>query len=242
MNLNDFDWGEFDESTINYIHKEIYVDKVYDHWRSVEKDDIVVDIGSSVGPFSYKALSQGAKKVFVVEPSSSLIRTNVKNNSKFFIDKKDSPVVFVNKAVTNTTTDILNLNLDNKFDIYGSDKKFKSITFSNLRKEYGIDKINFLKIDCEGGEYEIFTEENYDFLKNDVDFIACEVHARKIDNGMEKFKSILLKYLKQLPRENYKFMCNVNDVYSDVTDWIVTDEGMKYILSQIEVMLYIKSR
>ena len=241
MNLNDFDWGELDEGRKNFIHNEIYVDKVYDYWRTVYENDVVVDIGSSVGPFSYKALCQGAQKVFVVEPSSNLIKTNLKNNSKFIIDRKDSPVVFVNRAVTDTTTDTLDLNVENKVDIYGSDKTFKSITFLDLRKKYDIEKINFLKIDCEGGEYDIFTEENCDFLKSNVDFIACEVHARFVDNGIEKFKT-LLNILKQFPRETYKFMCNVDYVYSDVTDWISTDNGMNHILSQTEVMLYIKSR
>ena len=34
----------------------------------------------------------------------------------------------------------------------------------------------FFKLDCEGGEYDIFTEENIDYLKNNVGYIVGEFH------------------------------------------------------------------
>ena len=41
---------------------------------------------------------------------------------------------------------------------------------------YGLDKIDFLKTDCEGGEYDIFNLGNYDFIKNNIRKIVGEWH------------------------------------------------------------------
>ena len=40
-----------------------------------------------------------------------------------------------------------------------------------------IDFIDFLKVDCEGGEYDIFIEDNASFLRERVNKIALEYHG-----------------------------------------------------------------
>jgi FkbM family methyltransferase len=239
MNYMNLNWNGLEDSTKQFISNEIFVSKMYDYWSSVKDGDIVVDIGSSVGPFSYKALSQGAKKVFAIEPSVNLIKTNILNNSEFFINKKESPIIFINKAISNITGE--NYQLSDAMDIYGDDKRFIPITFSDFIQEYKINKINFLKIDCEGGEYDILKKENLHYLKNNVDFIACEVHERNIINGRDKFKKLLNDFLCHFPKNSYKFMCNIDNVYTDITEYISEESGMNYILTKIEVMLYIKN-
>lgn len=239
LDLSNFDWGEVYDPSY-FIGREIFVEKVYDFWEQVKEGDIVLDVGSSVGPFAYKALTKKCKKIYCVEPSRALIQTNIKNNSKFFIDSVENPVVFVNYAISDKTENEFKNSSDLEIEVYGSDKNCKTITFGDLIEKYKIQTIDFLKIDCEGGEYSILNENYVDFIKNNVNFIACEVHARTIENGYEKFLSLKNNFLSKLPRESYKIMCNVDNVYTDITDYVFTDNGMNYVLPLAEVMLYIK--
>lgn len=238
---SEFDWGEIYEPT-NFVAREIFSEKVYDYWRTVEDGDIVVDIGSSVGPFAYKSLQNNIKKIYCVEPSKSLIQTNIKNLSKFFINSLDNPITFINYAISDENNEEINESSLYDIDVYGEDKKCKTMTFDSLVEKYKINKINFLKIDCEGGEYSIFNEKNLNYIKNNVEFVACEVHVRNIKNGMEKFINLRDNFLKNFSRDNYKFMCYVDNVYDDVTDWIFTEFGCDYFLKQVELMLYINNK
>ena len=50
-----------------------------------------------------------------------------------------------------------------------------------------MERIDFLKTDCEGGEYLIFNEENLEFLKENVRKISGEWHLSTSDLK-EKFR------------------------------------------------------
>ena len=47
----------------NSILKEIFVDRCYEQFFEVEDGDIVLDIGASVGPFTYSILNKNPKQV-----------------------------------------------------------------------------------------------------------------------------------------------------------------------------------
>ena len=53
-------------------------------------------------------------------------------------------------------------------------------------KDYNIDYIDFLKVDIEGGEYNIFNEENIDFLTSKVRVTVVEFHIRIENNNYKK--------------------------------------------------------
>jgi hypothetical protein len=66
---------------------------------------------------------------------------------------------------------------------------------SSLISKYGIAKIDFLKIDCEGGEFAFFESLNEEFLTNKISKIVCEVHkfaGSQVDYE-NKIKSKLIK-------------------------------------------------
>lgn len=248
-----FDWGQLDHpSAKDFIINEIFNHKIYDYWVEVKENDIVVDIGSSVGPFAYKSLLRNPKKVYCVEPSKTLIQKNIKNNSRFFINRIENPITFINTAISDEHKNTVKV-FDTHSTFVSNLNDFEIISFDNLIDDYNISKIDFLKIDCEGGEYSILKESNIKFIQENVKFIACEVHVKGIENGMQKFLNLKNKFLSQFSRENYKIMCFMdwadysqpnqkpNWAYNDVTDYVLTDEGMNYILPQSEVMLYIKN-
>jgi len=72
----------------------------------------------------------------------------------------------------------------------------------------GIDSCNFLKIDCEGGEYDIFRNAKRADL-NKIEFIAMETH--KFDDRMEKEFSNLMDTLKM---NNFEVKVLANSVHS----------------------------
>lgn len=49
-------------------------------------------------------------------------------------------------------------------------------TLQNILQRNGIDRLRFLKLDCQGGEYEIIPNTPFDILEK-VDYIAMEVHS-----------------------------------------------------------------
>lgn len=181
-----FDWGELSYEDIITIDREIIHEQVYRFWRDVQENDVVVDVGASVGPFICSVLENKPKKVYCVEPSKTLLKTLAKNCSEYLLDYIENPLVYVNHGVVDNPND--------KINIFGQTREFSGITFNEFINHYKIDKVNFLKIDCEGGEYSIFKEENMPFLLNNVEFIAMETHLN-YEGCREKFKNFRDKYL-----------------------------------------------
>ena len=82
IDLTNFNWGWMEEQSLVYhvmsngehkhmgehhkdsIIKEIFIDKCYEKFFEVEEGDIVLDIGASVGPFTYSILHKNPKHVF----------------------------------------------------------------------------------------------------------------------------------------------------------------------------------
>jgi len=72
----------------------------------------------------------------------------------------------------------------------------------------GVGICNFFKIDCEGGEYDIFRNAKRNDL-NKIEYIAMEAH--KFDHKMEKEFSSLINKLK---KNNFAVETVVNSVHS----------------------------
>jgi FkbM family methyltransferase len=202
IDYSNFDWGWMDEPsdyiiqvssgeiyTVGEFHKrgmisEIFVNSNYERFREVKEGDIVVDIGASVGPFTYSILHKKPKHIFCLEPSEREFKTLVKNTI-------GNPITQINKGISNKNS-IVDSDM-----LFGGESQMESITFEKFVGLFGLTKINFLKTDCEGGEYHIFTEENLDYLLNNVDHISGEWHL-KTENEKLLFRNfrdnILIKF------------------------------------------------
>jgi hypothetical protein len=115
----------------------------------------------------------------------------------------------------------------------GVQTQMDSIKFDSLVKEYGITKIDFLKTDCEGGEYNIFTEKNFDWIKNNVRKISGEwhLHNEETKNKFRKFRDL---YLNEFTNHQV-FSVDGTDIKWDL--W--NDHFIEYYS---EVNLYIDNR
>jgi len=123
-----------------------------------EEDDTVVDIGATIGDYSVIAVKLGAK-VVAIEPSSksfSLLLKNIKLN-KF--ENKIIPV----RCATYSKDEKLTFSIDETSGyLYPCSKlplrnKIKVVakTLSTLLGELNIQKIDLIKMDTEGFEYEL---------------------------------------------------------------------------------------
>jgi FkbM family methyltransferase len=223
MNLEEFVWEpKCYEGFKETVEQEIFIDKIYERVFQVEEGDVVFDIGASLGPFTYSILDKNPSQVFAFEPSYEEFKTLVLNT-------RHGNVTQINKGISNT---IGEFNFEEVFDKTGNYKLY-STTFNKVIKDYNVIKIDFLKTDCEAGEYDIFTLENLFWIKNNVRKISGEWHLRQ-DWMKEKFRIFRDVYLRVFP--NFK-------IYSfdgvDIT-WSIWNEDFIHYYN--EVMIYIDNR
>jgi len=231
---DNFDWADLTEEDITTIQREVVNEKVYRFWNDVKENDIVLDIGASVGAYTISILDQKPKKVYCVEPSKNLLKTLVKNCSEKLFNNLDTSIIYINNGIV--------INYDDHINVFGNDKSFVPITFKELILKYSIDRVDYMKVDCEGGEYSIFTEENIDFIFNNIKFISIEIHLK--GNGFrEKFKKFRDTYLTKF--NNYKVMSCTRQNISwgnslDITDKIFDDNFIDTY--NCEFMVYIDNK
>jgi FkbM family methyltransferase len=182
LNLENFDWGNSSEWYKSFIGDEIFNQRIYEKFFTVDEGDIVMDVGASTGIFTYSILNNNPKHVFCVEPSFDQFPTLNKNTIT-------GNVTCINKAISS------NVGVSDTIEAY-NDKELQhyTITFKKFLENYNVQKIDFIKTDCEGGEYDIFNEENMDFILNNVKKISGEWHLNTPETK-EKFVIFRDKYL-----------------------------------------------
>lgn len=239
IDLSNFDWGWMNRptertltsgnTTKSYsqwhkdaITKEIFEEQMYEKFFPVEEGDIVLDIGASIGPFTYSILNKKPKHVYCFEPSPSEIDTLRYNT-------QNGPVTVINKGIADVEGDI-------EFNLFGLDlssKVAKSTTFDKIREEFNITKIDFLKTDCEGGEYSIFNNKNFFWIKNNVKKIVGEWHLENPEKK-EQFRVFRDTYLRLFPNIH---VYSVDGV--DIKWELWTERFLEYYF---QVLIYIDNR
>ncbi len=235
IDYTNFDWGWMDEPThitmtlpnsevytLGEFHKkgmikEIFIDGCYEKYFDVKEGDIVVDIGASVGPFTYSIMNKKPKHVFCLEPSEREMKTLVRNTIGY-------PVTQINKGISDKCA-VVETNM-----MFGGESHMESITFKKFIELYGLNKIDFLKTDCEGGEYYIFTPENLDFIKNNVNKISGEWHL-KFPEEKKKFRNFRDNILPNFP--NFE----VNSVDGFDIKWDLGNEHFLEYYNQVHLFI-----
>jgi autotransporter strand-loop-strand O-heptosyltransferase len=166
-----FDWGKKSDWYVDAAIREIFEDDTYERFFEVEEGDIVVDLGASLGPFTYKILPKNPKQCYVVEPLSyqiGVLHNNVGQDN----------VKIIQGAITDKKK------IEISWD--GVTENVPTFTFKEFLDENNITHIDFLKCDCEGGEYDVFQQSNIEFLKT-IPKIVTEFHMKN-DESFNKCK------------------------------------------------------
>lgn len=154
-----------------------------------------LDIGADIGTFSLQALLLSPNgTVYVLEPdpeSYQILLSNIKINKlseqifpfNFAISNRDSVVKLFQNAKDGNWSNSVTKKVGNNFFLV------KTISLDKLLQSIGYPKIDFCKVNCEGGEFMLFTN----ISKRTIRTISCYlilVHYDMIANSRKRLQHI----------------------------------------------------
>ena len=170
-----------DDSSAWFTMYEVFVKQVYQD-LNIRKNDIVLDVGSHVGMFSLYAHEKGAKQIYAFEPTETTFKHLSKNLGKhrniktfnYAMSGHDGKIQF--HIVGPSTVCSSYENVNNTKDEPRKTIEIPCMSFPTFLKNNNVDRIDVLKMDCEGGENDIFPTMPDYFLKHRMRKIYMEVH------------------------------------------------------------------
>ncbi len=148
----------------------------------------------------YEQIRKLREKDIVIDIGASIGDFSIlasKNAKKVYsFEIKNERIFLLKKNIAQNNCS--NINIDKKF----------VISLDPIFKEKQITKCNFLKIDCEGSEYEIIKNSSNNVLQK-IDHIAFEIHL--FDEGMKKEYTILKR---KLTKNGFKLTEKNNSVHN----------------------------
>ena len=199
---------------VNY--NEFFVEKVYDS-VDLNNKKLVFDIGANVGLWTKFIQSKGADIVFCFEPNPVPLKDLYRNFAQ------DSSVTIVPKGIyyENTSLEFYNVESNSLLSSFypaasekngvpiGNISKIEVITLESIIEKYKIKKIDLVKFDIEGAEFDIFDHLPLSVF-NVVDSFLIEEHSQYFDNSKEKVTNLMrilnkYQYLVHYSK-NHKFL------------------------------------
>lgn len=173
-----------------HVFREIFMEdfyKISELASSLPQQPVVVDIGGNVGFFSFAlAAKKKQVKIYAFEPmreNIAVFQKNIKCNHGL-----GNEILVFEKAVTGNYEGSIELFFDNINDnsIVASvlndfssentaSRQVEAISLEKILSDNHIEKIDLLKVDCEGSEYPIFYESPPDIFDH-IQQIAIETH------------------------------------------------------------------
>lgn len=163
---------------------------------------VILDVGANIGSFSlyaYNILTNKNPKIYSIEPSVenfNILQKNIK------INNSENNIKAFNVALYGKDGKSF-LNIDGNYDSFyisedkpdvNSEKtqKVELIKLETFCKKNSIVIVDLLKMDIEGGEYDVFYN-SIEFIKNNVKYIFVEVHDINKIKNMKNLKKFVLK-------------------------------------------------
>lgn len=125
--------------------QEVIIDQHYERVKTIPCEGVVIDIGGSIGDFS-----TFASKI----RKASIVHSYELNPERITLFKKNLDLNNVNRVVLHEKP---------------------ALSLSKVFQECKIKHCDFMKVDCEGAEYQIFSKTPVDILKK-IKSISFEVH------------------------------------------------------------------
>jgi len=214
-------WGKIVQH--KWFHKqlesEIFEHDVYQRFFPVEPGDVVLDLGASMGVFPYAIKHIPLAKLICVEADKDLADTMQENFARHKITAEVVPKAFGGVDGNSYITGKFDPNKMHISD--GTDGEvMDTISWPTLKSQFGIDKIDFLKTDCEGAEYNLFNDENFDWVLANVNKISGEFHLHT-PHQKKQFRHFRDTYLKAMPNHEVLSLDYVDIKWSVWDDWFI---------------------
>ncbi len=208
FNIESYRNGEFDANNYQWFemfHHYSFDDNGCDYERKgcyIREGDVVLDLGANIGVFAHRAETRGASKVICFEPVTPTFNCLIKNRGPKTLVYKNAVGAECGFTTFNIHTDYTNIGGGTSHDqdlmlngrniihserviIIGIDEIFE-----------GIDcKIDFMKIDIEGGEVEVLTSIKDEHLSS-LRCLSAEFH--KTHDEFDVFQSNFIDRMSRL--------------------------------------------
>lgn len=185
--------GAVDITTFNAIWlNDIYTPSGF----KINKGDVVLDIGAHSGIFSIFAAIKGAI-VYSFEPAPDnivFLKRNIDLNKKVSIEFFDCAIAAENgeKEMSFYPESLTSYAFSSVAEKRGEKIMVQTITLDNFIKDKNIQAVDFLKMNCEGAEYEIFFNCPVELFKI-IKKISVQCHDLDEARNRESMKSFLEK-------------------------------------------------
>ena len=202
---------------------EVFCYNLYDHPKcNIKPDDVVFDVGSNIGFFTYRALYKEAQKIYSFEPNkelSSILRekyfTNVKVENVALSNETSTKNFYLSKGGISSCLETLNnkiLKSEDSKTYHRGDDVFDLVSVDTINAmdyivENNIQKIDYLKLDCEGAEYYIIDSLDRSYLRFNVDRMMIEYHY--LYNP--EYKKMYTKMIEKIKSCGFKIENNSDD-------------------------------
>ena len=167
---------------------EIFIERAYapNQYFSVEENNVVVDIGAHIGCFTVFAASK-SNRLYSYEPDPEnfkLLKENLRLNN---LEHKVRPFQL---AVWGRRGRFPMVARDTGLGslLFAGRKKtmVEAITLDDILDSNNLKRIDFLKVDVEEAEWEIFSSSSASTLDS-IRKIALEVHSSELKNRLTEF-------------------------------------------------------
>lgn len=183
---------------------------------TVQKGDVVLDVGGHIGVFADFALSKGASKVIMIEPeprNAECIRRNFKQ------EIAEGRVVLVQEGAWDKESTLelhvstLNSGMGSFVHLEGTNGVVKARVrrLDDIIAELGVDRINFIKMDIEGAEPQA--------LRGAANILKMWKPRIMLDTYHEPGHAQLLPQIVTESNKQYKAICGPCEIKRD-------DEGL----------------
>ncbi len=206
--------GIADDPSSWYTLYETLILNYYEKLNLIE-GDTVIDIGGHYGFFDMYALNKGASRIYTIEPTKTTFDVLCKNLADYpNVSKHNLAIsssngsrefIQIGSSSCNSFYDNFN-NSDNNTENQGVKKieRVDCITLEKFMKNNNIDRIDALKLDCEGAEWDLLPAISDDIFKYKIRKLSMEAHPFGVENMKERAES----FIKRLEEFGYRVLAD----------------------------------
>jgi len=194
--------------------KDIFISEEYDKYLPDLQGKIVLDIGGYIGDTAIYFSHLGASTVYVYEPHPVLYKMMIKNielnniknikTNNCGISDEDSIISIKEKKSSNGPTAVFGLELPENNQ--GKTVEIKVVSFKKIIENIG--EIDFMKMDCEGGEFQAL--------------LSCDtIYLKKIKRMVVEYHDNPEKIIKHLEDSGFFVKVENNGFFNDCENGIL---------------------